>query len=93
MPGSNACNGIMLYVPLCYIQIQSKLLPSLTSRHLLALTNMTQRRQHVGNVSSVVPYISTSGNVLTRSHVGNVRADVPCILRFASHFCNCVNIN
>ena len=25
MPGSNACFGIIFYVPLCYIQIQAEL--------------------------------------------------------------------
>ena len=33
MPGSNACNGIMYFVPLCFIQIQAELdiSPSLTA--------------------------------------------------------------
>ena len=49
MPGSKACNGIMYFVPLCYIQIQAEL-------DVSPLSYVAPRKPQHGN-SSDVPYM------------------------------------
>ena len=53
MPGSNACFGIIFYVPLCYIQIQAELDVFPLICYAPRFAKMSRKPQHVGNVRAV----------------------------------------